>query len=127
MTMQTIYFKEHEGIAHNPTGQLSSPAAVPWWSGLGSQSVYGESFGHLKSLSAENPAKGDQFTAIKQVELSAEHGTEKGNTTQFTIFAGISSIMIIYAILAEYLSFYYVFRAIIENSEVCLRVDIGSD
>ncbi|KAJ9693875.1 hypothetical protein PVL29_009711 [Vitis rotundifolia] len=88
MTMQTTYFKEHAGSAHNPTGQLSSAAAVPWWSGLGSQSVYDESFGQLKSLSMEHPGKGDQLTAIKQVELGAEHGTDKGNTTQFTIFAG---------------------------------------
>lgn len=92
--MQTIYFKEHEGIGHNSTGQLSSPAAVPWWSGLGSQSVYGESFGHLKSSSAENPAKGDQLTAIK-------HGTDKGNSTHFTIFAGISSVMLLNAILED--------------------------
>ncbi|XP_034692581.1 nuclear transcription factor Y subunit A-10-like isoform X2 [Vitis riparia] len=88
MTMQTTYFKEHAGSAHNPTGQLSSAAAVPWWSGLGSQSVYEESFAQLKSLSMEHPGKGDQLTAIKQVELGAEDGTDKGNSTQFTIFSG---------------------------------------
>lgn len=101
MTMQTTYFKEHAGSAHNPTGQLSSAAAVPWWSGLGSQSVYDESFAQLKSLSMEHPGKGDQLTAIKQVELGAEDGTDKGNSTQFTIFSGMSSLMLFDAILED--------------------------
>lgn len=97
MATQTIYFKEHEGIAHNSTAQLSS-----WWgSRLGHQSVFCESFGQLKPLSMEHPGKGDQFTAIKQVELGAEHGTDKGNP-KFTIFAGISSLLLIYAFSEEF-------------------------
>ncbi|KAA8518446.1 hypothetical protein F0562_015920 [Nyssa sinensis] len=85
MTMPTIYFKEHEGIVQSPTGPLSS---VPWWSGLGSQSAYGESIGQLKSSSMEHPASGDQLTATKQAERGTAQGLDKGNTTQFTIFSG---------------------------------------
>uniref|UniRef100_A0A5B7ANE3 Nuclear transcription factor Y subunit n=1 Tax=Davidia involucrata TaxID=16924 RepID=A0A5B7ANE3_DAVIN len=81
--MHTICFKEHEGIVQNPIGPLSS---VPWWSGLDSQSAYGESFGQLKSSSMERPTSGDQLTATKQAERGTEQGLVKGNTTQFTIF-----------------------------------------
>ncbi|KAA8516815.1 hypothetical protein F0562_017075 [Nyssa sinensis] len=75
--MPTMCFKDNEGIVQNPIGTLSS---VPWWSGLASQSVYGESFGQLK------PTSGDQLTATKQSEHGTDQGLEKGCTTQFTIF-----------------------------------------
>ncbi|KAJ9181284.1 hypothetical protein P3X46_009428 [Hevea brasiliensis] len=89
MAVKTLYFKEHEGIVHNPIGQLSSVPSVPWWSTFGSQSVYGESCGLVKASSIEQSSTGgDQLTAIKQASRCTEKGLDKGNTTQFTIFPG---------------------------------------
>ncbi|KAL6997921.1 hypothetical protein U1Q18_008045 [Sarracenia purpurea var. burkii] len=85
MIMHTVSFKEHEGIAHNPTGQLSQ-VSVPWW--IGSQSVYGESVGQFKPSSLEHPTGEGQLTATKRAEYGAERGMEKGNTTQLTLFPG---------------------------------------
>lgn len=82
MAMQTIYFKEHEGIVSNTIGQLSSIQSAPWWS------AFGESCGQLKPLSLEHPGSGDQFSATKQGERVTDLGPDKGNTTQFTIFPG---------------------------------------
>ncbi|XVF07511.1 hypothetical protein REPUB_Repub06bG0145400 [Reevesia pubescens] len=85
MAMQTLYLKEHDGIVHNPMGQLaSSVPSLPWWSALGSQSVYGESIcGQLKPLLMEHPSggAGDQLNSTKQ-------GLNKGNPSQFTIVPG---------------------------------------
>lgn len=94
MAMQTIYFKEHEGLVRNTIGQLSSVPSAPWWSGFGSQqSIYGESCGQLKPLSMEFPCSGDQLSATKQAGRGTElAGPDKGNTSQFTIFPGKVSI-----------------------------------
>ncbi|XP_022766940.1 nuclear transcription factor Y subunit A-10-like [Durio zibethinus] len=88
MAMQTRYLKEHDGIAHNPMGQTAPVPSLPWWSGLGSQSVYGESCGQLKPLLMEHPSTGDQVTSTKQAWRGTEQGLNKGNPTQFTIFPG---------------------------------------
>ncbi|KAF2289604.1 hypothetical protein GH714_037417 [Hevea brasiliensis] len=89
MAVKTLYFKEHEGIVHNPIGQLSSVPSVPWWTTYGSQSVYGESCGLVKASSIEQSSTGgDQLTAMKQASRCTEKGLDKGNTTQFTIFPG---------------------------------------
>ncbi|KAJ4705412.1 Nuclear transcription factor Y subunit A [Melia azedarach] len=75
MAMQTAYFKEHEGNAHNQIGQFSSVQSTPWWSSLGSQSLCG---GQLKPFSMETPT-----------EQSGQR-LEKGNTSHFTFFPGDS-------------------------------------
>ncbi|KAL4606688.1 hypothetical protein ACB092_09G121800 [Castanea dentata] len=82
MATQAVYFKEHEGIVHNSMGQLPSS----WWGSFASQSGYGESCGQLKSFSMDLPSGGDQLIANKQAGRGTEHGAERGNTTQFTIF-----------------------------------------
>lgn len=94
--MQTVYLKEHEGIAHNFVGQLSSgngnSATVPWWSGFGSQSVYGETGGgQIKSFSLEPSfAVVDQLAGNKQSGRGGnEHVMGKGHGNQFTIFPGM--------------------------------------
>ncbi|KAJ7971688.1 Nuclear transcription factor Y subunit A [Quillaja saponaria] len=88
MAMQTVCFKEHEGIVQNSIGQLSSLSSAPWWSAFASQSVYGESCNQIKPFSLDHPNCGDQLTATKQAGRGAEQGQDKGNTTQFTIFTG---------------------------------------
>ncbi|BFG38447.1 hypothetical protein CerSpe_247210 [Prunus speciosa] len=87
MAMQTVYFKEHEGIS-NPMGQLSSALSGPWWSAFGSQPSYGESCGQSKPFTMEHPSSGDQLTATKLTGRGTEQGLNKGNTNQFTIFPG---------------------------------------
>ncbi|KAJ7976222.1 Nuclear transcription factor Y subunit A [Quillaja saponaria] len=86
MALQTVYFKEHEGIVQNSVGQLSSLPSAPWWSALGSPSVYGESCNQMKPFSLDHASCGDQLSATKQSGRSAEQGHDKGNITQFTIF-----------------------------------------
>ncbi|KAJ1379077.1 hypothetical protein SESBI_47216, partial [Sesbania bispinosa] len=87
MAMPTVYLKEHEGIAHNFVGQLSSATSAPWWSAaFGSQSVYGESCGQMKPFSLEPPTCVDQLAASKQSNRGAEQVLGKGHPTQFTIF-----------------------------------------
>ncbi|XWS43329.1 hypothetical protein CRYUN_Cryun16bG0093700 [Craigia yunnanensis] len=86
MPMQTLYLKEHDGIVHNPMGQLASIPSLPWWSTLGSQSVYGEYCGQLKPLLMEHPSIGDQVTSTKQAGRGTELELNKGNPAQFTIF-----------------------------------------
>lgn len=78
MAMQTVYFKEHhEGNGHNQNGQLSSVhSSAPWWSSLGSQSVYGASCGQLKPLSMETSTE------------EAGQTLDKPNTTHFSFFPG---------------------------------------
>ncbi|GAV63872.1 CBFB_NFYA domain-containing protein [Cephalotus follicularis] len=86
MALQTVFFKEHEGIVHNSNGQLSSVLSVPWLSALGSQSAYGD--GQLKTLSIELSNSGEQLTVHKQANHGAEQGPDKRDTTQLTIFPG---------------------------------------
>ncbi|XVE75851.1 hypothetical protein DITRI_Ditri12bG0124600 [Diplodiscus trichospermus] len=88
MATQTLYLKEHDGIVHNPMEQLASVPSVPWWSALGSQSVYGESYGQLKPLLMEHQSSGDQVTSTKQARRATEQELIKGNPAQFTIFPG---------------------------------------
>ena len=90
MTMQTLYLKEHDEIVHNPMGQLAmaSIPSLPWWSTLGSQSVYGESCGQLKPLLMEHPSGGYQVTSTKQAGRGTEQELNKGNPAQFIIFPG---------------------------------------
>ncbi|KAH7554184.1 hypothetical protein ACOSQ2_029057 [Xanthoceras sorbifolium] len=76
MAMQTVYFKEQEGNATNQIGQLSSVPPAPWWSPLGSQPLYGASYGQLKHLSTENSSE------------QAGQRMDKGNTMQFSFFPG---------------------------------------
>ncbi|KDO70648.1 hypothetical protein CISIN_1g021081mg [Citrus sinensis] len=78
MAMQTVYFKEHhEGNGHNQNGQLSSVhSSAPWWSSLGSQSVYGASCGQLKPLSMETSTE------------EAGQTLDKPSTTHFSFFPG---------------------------------------
>ncbi|RZC25764.1 nuclear transcription factor Y subunit A-10-like isoform X2 [Glycine soja] len=86
MAMQTVYLKEHEGLVHSSVGQLSSVTSAPWWSALGSQPVYGEYCGQMKSFSLEISNYVDQFGAGKQAARGVEQLSDKGHTTQFTIF-----------------------------------------
>ena len=88
MAMQTLYLKEHDGIVHNPMGQLASVPSLPWWSALGSQSVYGESCGQLKPMLMEHTSSGDQVTSTKQAGRGTEQELNKGNPAQFIIFPG---------------------------------------
>ncbi|KAL5545691.1 hypothetical protein UlMin_005378 [Ulmus minor] len=89
MALQTLYFKEHEGIIPNSIGQFSQlPPSGAWWGAFGSSSAYGDSCGQLKSLSMEQPGGGDQFLATKQAGRGSELGLDKGSPTQFTIFPG---------------------------------------
>lgn len=82
MAMQTVHYKEHEGL-----GQLSS--VLPWWgTAFGSQQAYGESCGHSKPFTMELPNSGNQLTATKQPGRGTEQGLDKGITNQFTIFPG---------------------------------------
>ncbi|KAF8397990.1 hypothetical protein HHK36_016916 [Tetracentron sinense] len=87
--MQTVSFKENEGIEHNRIAQLSPVSSMPWWSAFGSQPVYEESFGKMKSLSVDQPSGGDPLIATPRQEQSGtDQGLEKNNTAQFTIFTG---------------------------------------
>lgn len=98
MTINSVYYKEREGIVQNPIGHLS-PASTPWWSGPGTQLPYVESLGQLKSLSLEHSSSGDQLTSTKHAERGIEQGLEKGITSQFTIFTGNFLFARTYAIL----------------------------
>ena len=88
MAMQTVNFKEHEGIVQNSVGQMLSVTSAPWWSSFGSQSIYGDSCGQLKPFSLELPNYVDQLSATKQAGRGTERVLDKGHTTQFTIFPG---------------------------------------
>ncbi|XP_050381472.1 nuclear transcription factor Y subunit A-10 [Argentina anserina] len=83
MAMQTVHYKEHEGL-----GQLTS--VLPWWgSAFGSQQAYGESCGNSKPFTMELHDSGNQLTATKRPGRgSTEQGLDKGNTNQFTVFPG---------------------------------------
>ncbi|XP_030481647.2 nuclear transcription factor Y subunit A-10 [Cannabis sativa] len=88
MAMQTIYFKEHEGLVPNTIGHLSSISSLPWWSAYGSQSVFGDSCGQLKPLSMEKPGTGELLFSTKHEGRATDFGPDKGNTNQFTISPG---------------------------------------
>lgn len=89
MAMQTVYFKEHEGIVHNSIGQLSSVTSTPWWAALGSQTVQHESLGQMmKPFSLDFHNYVDHLSVPKQPERAARQALDKGHTTQFTIFPG---------------------------------------
>ncbi|KAK3227035.1 hypothetical protein Dsin_006897 [Dipteronia sinensis] len=75
MAMQTVYFKEQEGNAHDQIGQLSSVPPASWRSPLGSQPVYGASYGQLKHL-LENQSE------------QADQRPDRGSTMQFSFFPG---------------------------------------
>lgn len=81
--MRTVFSDEHEGIVQNTVG-----AAVPWWTGLGSQpataAAHGKAFGQLKSVSVNPSDTGNKLTA-KQVEDQQRLG--KGNTNHFTFLS----------------------------------------
>lgn len=85
MAMQTVHFKEHEGIVHNSVGQLSSVTSAPWWSAFGSQSVYGESCGQMKPFSLQLST----YAVSKQSVRGVEQFLDKGHATPFTIFPGM--------------------------------------
>lgn len=87
MTMHSVYFKEHEGV-QDSIGHISS-ASTPWWSGLGTQLPYVDTVSQLRSSSVDNNLNGDQYTVNKFGEHCTAHGSEKGNTSHFTIFPGI--------------------------------------
>lgn len=88
MAMQTVQFKEHEGLVY-PMAPLSLVPSVPWWNSNGSQSAnYGESFGQLKPISTD-PNSGNQLMPTKVVERGPVQGPEKGDTVQFTVFSGV--------------------------------------
>ncbi|CAJ1967290.1 unnamed protein product [Sphenostylis stenocarpa] len=84
--MQTVYLKGHEGLVHNSVGQLSSVTSAPWWSGLGSQPVYGDCCGQIKPFSLEYSNYVDQFDASKQMVRGVEQFMDKGHGNQFSIF-----------------------------------------
>ncbi|XP_077225917.1 nuclear transcription factor Y subunit A-10-like isoform X2 [Tasmannia lanceolata] len=92
--MQAVCVKDHGGILQNPISQSAPVAFVPWWSVIGSQPVYGESFNHLKSVSVDQPSTEDHFSVIpRQVHHAIGQGpsmaiTEKEgyDTAKFTIF-----------------------------------------
>ncbi|KAI4369132.1 hypothetical protein MLD38_017616 [Melastoma candidum] len=84
MAMQTLHFKEHDGVLGNqgPVGQLSS---APWWV----QSFNGDSSGHFNSSPAANPTEifADHLGAAKQGRATGEQGLEKGGLTHFPMFS----------------------------------------
>ncbi|KAF9595926.1 hypothetical protein IFM89_006207 [Coptis chinensis] len=87
--MQTVCFKDHGGLFHNPIVQQLPLPSVPWWSGLGSQAVYGESFVQLKPVSGDHPTGGNQFTVVARHESRGTDQVQEKenlNTSQFTIF-----------------------------------------
>ncbi|KAI4300538.1 hypothetical protein L6164_033906 [Bauhinia variegata] len=90
MAMQAFCLKEHDGIVQNSVGQLSSVSSAPWWNAFGSQSIYGESCGPVKTFSLELPNYVEQLAATptKPAGRGAEQLFDKGHTTQFTIFPG---------------------------------------
>ncbi|PIN06589.1 hypothetical protein CDL12_20857 [Handroanthus impetiginosus] len=84
MTMHTVIFKQHQGVAH---GGL--PAVPARWSGLGSQpppAAYGEAFTLQSKLASLELSPGrTQFNAANE----DQQGLGKGNATQyFTLFSG---------------------------------------
>lgn len=76
MAMEAVYFKEPEGIFHNPVGQLSSTAPALWWTaGYGAQSLQPN-----RSV--------DHFAASKLSEQGTKQNVDKGSVAHFTISSG---------------------------------------
>lgn len=84
MAMEAVYFKEHEGIIHNPAGQLSStPSQAFWWTaGYGAQSF------QSNPSYAVHTRSGDHFAASEQSEQGTKQSADKESATQFTISSG---------------------------------------
>lgn len=77
--MQSVFSKDHEGIAQNPM--------VPWWS-VGQPTAYVETLGQLKDINVEQHASANQIMPDKLGEGDLEQSLSKGNPAQFTIFPG---------------------------------------
>lgn len=91
--MQTVCFKEHGGIFRNSVVQPFPLTSVPWWSGIGSQSSYGESFGQLKTTPRDHTSGDKELGGVQQQEArGTDQVPEKDNhnTAQFTIVPGDS-------------------------------------
>ncbi|KAF5194787.1 Nuclear transcription factor y subunit a-10 [Thalictrum thalictroides] len=91
--MQTVCFKEHGGFFQNPIIQPLPLPSLTWWSGLGSQAVYGDSFGQLKAISGDYLTGGNQAAVIPRHETQGtDQVPDKENhiVSQFTIFPGDS-------------------------------------
>lgn len=86
--MQTVCFKEHGGVFHNSVVQPIPLTSVPWRSGIGSQWVFGESFGQLKDhhTSGEKVLGGIHRQESRGMDQVAVKDNQ--NTAQFTIFPG---------------------------------------
>ncbi|XP_010557973.1 PREDICTED: nuclear transcription factor Y subunit A-2-like isoform X2 [Tarenaya hassleriana] len=84
MAMQTVYFKEREGIlGNNPKGQILSPPQTTWWNVLGSQPLirHGSTVG-------ETEQGMDKLNAATQFTFSADDGQKPQGalTTQSACF-----------------------------------------
>ncbi|PIA54290.1 hypothetical protein AQUCO_00900676v1 [Aquilegia coerulea] len=91
--MQTECFKEHGGIFQNPIIQPLPLPSLPWWSGLGSQAVYGDSFGQLKAISGDYLTGGNQAAIVpRQGTRGTDQASDKDNhnASQFSILPGDS-------------------------------------
>ncbi|XP_073107896.1 nuclear transcription factor Y subunit A-10 isoform X2 [Elaeis guineensis] len=91
--MQTaIAFKNHGGLGENYVSQPSQATLMPWW--IGSQPLYGEPFGQLKSFTEEHPhGEGHLPAAPRQMHHAVNPGPgpavpEKGGDgmTKFLLF-----------------------------------------
>ncbi|CAL0299452.1 unnamed protein product [Lupinus luteus] len=88
-TMQTVYFKEHEGIVHNSVGELSTVNSAAWWTNAI------ESCGQMKPFSLDIPNYVDQLAHSKQSIRGVEQLLDKGHTTSFNIFPVLFHILAI--------------------------------
>lgn len=87
MATETVYFKEHEGILHNPVRQLAStPSPALWWGATG---YGGQPFQPNPSpVERTRSGYGDHFAASKAVEQGMRESANIGSVTQFTISSG---------------------------------------
>lgn len=93
--MQTVMCT-NGGIGQLAAHRQPQAAFVPWWAG--SQPVYGESFGQLKSLAQNCPNVEDQEAAAsRQMHHAVDQGPGQGpaisdkvggDTTRFSIIQG---------------------------------------
>ncbi|KAD7478174.1 hypothetical protein R6Q59_007630 [Mikania micrantha] len=87
MTINSVYYKEHDDNSRwNPTGS-PSPGSGPWWSGLATRSTVAESI-LVKSSTKENHTfYNEKFTHItpKSSDQDADQVFDKMNVTQFNI------------------------------------------
>ena len=96
--MQTaMCFKPNGGIGQLAVSQQSQATLVPWW--VGTQPLYGESFGQLKSV-AGNCGENQVVAAPRQMNHVMDQRTgqgpaisdeECGDTAKFSIFQGKTS------------------------------------